>query len=644
MAEDKKENEVIRNEAAPEGKAAETPAPKKRGRPAGSATKKKTTTAASSDAPKAPAKPRKPRANKPAAPVAEEAPAAVAAPVAEEISVPEEVPVAAVAPAAEEDPAVEAAPAVEEVPAAEEAPAAEEVPAAEEAPAAEEVPTVEEEPAHREIEEEATSGEDVEEVAEIRVVPRRKILFVAGEATPFISTGGLSEVVGSLSKALAANPEYDVRVMIPLYSDIPQEKRAKFTYLGNIFVPLGWRNQYCGVFSYVLDNVTYYFIDNEYYFKRPGCYGYYDDGERFGFFSRSVLELMPFLNFYPDILHCHDWQAALAAIYLKTIYCFRPEYQFIRAMFTIHNIEYQGKYSLDILEDLFGINNSWKYLVEYDKCINLMKGAIECCEKFSTVSPHYAEEIKSSAYGQGLDPIIRKNEFKLVGILNGIDPDYYNPETDKALFANYSAENLEPKKVCKEQLQKMFNLPVKPETPVIALITRLVSHKGLDLVRAVIEDVLRDDVQVIVLGKGDSVYENYFSDLSRRYVGKFVSIIAFNSDLSRKIYSGADLFLMPSKTEPCGLSQMISSRYGTVPIVRETGGLYDSIKPVGAGGNGYTFAAYNAHDMIYVIRQAIGDYHNRDAWTQLMKKVMAVDFSWAHSAKEYEKVYGEMMK
>lgn len=489
-----------------------------------------------------------------------------------------------------------------------------------------------------------TKKEEVVPVTDIRVVPKKKILFVASESTPFIATGGLAEVIGSLSKALAQNADYDVRVVIPLYSDISWDYRNKFKYIGNIFVPLAWRNQYCGIFSYESNGVTFYFLDNEYYFKRPGCYGYYDDGERFAFFCRSVLEIMPFLNFYPEIMHCHDWQAALASIYLKTIYCFRPEYQFIRSFFTIHNIEYQGQYSLDILEDLFGISNTWRYLLEYNKCINLMKAAIECSEKFSTVSPHYAQEIKDPFYAHKLDPIIRRNEFKLVGILNGIDIDSYNAATDKAIFANFTADNIEPKKKCKEELQKMFNLPVKADTPMIAIISRLVAHKGLDLVRTVIEEVLRQDVQVVILGKGDSAYENYFSDLSRKYVGKLVTIIAFNPDLSRKIYSGADLFLMPSKSEPCGLSQMIASRYGTVPIVRETGGLYDSIKPVGNGGNGFTFANYNAYDMLYVIREAINCYYNKDFWPQLVKRVMSVDFSWQRSAKEYERVYGEMLK
>ena len=484
----------------------------------------------------------------------------------------------------------------------------------------------------------------VKKETEIKVEAKTKILFVASEAAPFIATGGLAEVIGSLSKYIAKDEGYDVRVIVPLYQDIKKDYRKNFKFIGNIFVPLSWRNQYCGIFEYTLDNVKYYFVDNEYYFKRPGCYGYYDDGERFAFFCRSVLEIMSFVGFYPEIMHCHDWQAALAALYLKTIYCFRPEYQYIRALFTIHNIEYQGKYSLDILEDLFGISNQYRYLVEYDRCINLMKGAIECCERFSTVSPTYAGEIKDAYYAHGLEAIIRRNEFKLCGILNGIDPDYYNPATDAALFANYSAENIAPKAVCKEELQRMLNLPVKPNTPVIAMISRLVSHKGLDLVREVVEQVLRQDVQFVLLGTGESYYENYFSDLARRYPGKVVSIISFNADLSRKIYSGADLFLMPSKSEPCGLSQMIAARYGTVAIVRETGGLKDSITPYGAGGNGFTFRDYNAQDMLYVINEALEVYRNESEWAALRKKAMETDFTWGTSAKYYDGLYRGILK
>lgn len=470
---------------------------------------------------------------------------------------------------------------------------------------------------------------------------KKKILFVASEATPFIATGGLAEVIGSLSKALAATGKFDVRVVIPLFSDIKKEYRDQFTYLGNLYVHLAWRNQYCGIFSYVKDGVTFYFIDNEFYFKRPGCYGYYDDGERFAFFSRSVLEIMPFLNFYPDVMHCHDWQAALAAIYLKTNYCFREEYQYIRALFTIHNIEYQGQYSLDLLGDLFDIYGSYQYLVEYNNSINLMKGAIECCERFSTVSPRYAEEIKEAYYAHGLDPIIRKNEFKLTGILNGIDDISYNCALDSHLFANFTPEDFSNKAVCKKELQKMLNLPQKANTPIISMVSRLVSHKGLDLVTAVIEDLLQDDVQIVILGTGDSHFEGFFKDLAYRYPDKLSANIVFNGDLSRKIYSGSDIFLMPSKSEPCGLSQMIACRYGTVPIVRETGGLYDSIKPL---VNGYTFSNYNAHDMLYVIREAVANYKNKKEWAKLMYRAATTDFSWSHSAKDYEALYLDMLK
>lgn len=477
-----------------------------------------------------------------------------------------------------------------------------------------------------------------EKKAEPTVQPKKKILFVASEARPFIATGGLADVIGSLPQALAKDPKYDIRVILPLYSDIKPEQRRKMSFLGNIYVPLSWRNQYCGVFTCVENGVTFYFVDNEYYFKRPGCYGYYDDAERFAFFSRSVLEIMPFIDFYPDVLHCHDWQAALAAIYLKTIYCHRPAYQFIRALFTIHNIEYQGQYGMDILEDLFGIDRQYAGLLEYKGDLNLMKAAIECCERFSTVSPTYANEIATARYAHGLQDIICKNKWKLTGILNGIDVDAYNPETDKALFANYSADNPEGKKTCKTELQKMLGLPVK-DVPVIAMITRLVSHKGLDLVKAVAEDILHEDVQFVLLGTGDRAYEDYFRDLGHRYEGKMSANIVFNNDLSRKIYSGADIFLMPSVSEPCGLSQMIASRYASIPVVRETGGLYDSIKPYGSGGNGFTFASCNPYDMLYVVHEAINVYKNQEQWTALMKKAATTDFSWQRSAEEYKKLY-----
>ena len=474
--------------------------------------------------------------------------------------------------------------------------------------------------------------------------PKRKVLFVASEAAPFIATGGLAEVIGSLSKALVKSRKYDVRVILPLYSDIKDEHRKKFKFIGSITTPLSWRNQYCGIFEYKQDGVVYYFVDNEYYFKRHGCYGHFDDGERFAFFCKSVLEILPHVNFFPQILHCHDWQAALAAIYLKTIYCHRQEYQHIKALFTIHNIEYQGWYDMWCLGDLFGISSEHRDLLEYNGCINLMKAAIECCERFSTVSPTYAQEIKNAYFAHGLDPIVRRNEFKLTGILNGIDPDYYNPMTDKALFANYSSDDLAPKSTCKAELQRLLNLPVRAEAPIVAMITRLVSHKGLDLVTVVIDELLQRDVQFVLLGTGDKHYESFFAQLAQRYPDKVAAAITFNADLSRKIYSGADMFLMPSKSEPCGLSQMIAARYGTVSIVRETGGLYDSITPYGAGGNGFTFHNYNAHDMLHVINEALNLYSNKEQWNKLAVKAATTDFTWRASAKRYDDLYTDILK
>jgi starch synthase len=353
--------------------------------------------------------------------------------------------------------------------------------------------------------------------------------------------------------------------------------------------------------------------------------------------------MMPFIGWYPKILHCHDWQAALAAIYLKTLFADAPEYQGMRALFTIHNIEYQGKYSLDILGDLFGLPEEYSGLLEYAGSINLMKAAIECSERFSTVSPTYAREIATAEYAHGLEAIILKNIGKLTGILNGIDVESYNCETDKALFANYSSYDFSGKKVCKAELQKMLGLPEK-DVPMIAMISRLVSHKGLDLVMTAIENILHEDLQFVLLGTGDKKYEEFFINLAQRYEGKVSANIAFNGDLSRKIYSGADLFLMPSISEPCGLSQMIASRYATVPIVRETGGLYDSIKPYGAGGNGFTFASRNPYDMLYVIHEAIDVYKNKEAWVELMKKAVGTDFSWLHSAESYKELYEELIK
>lgn len=477
----------------------------------------------------------------------------------------------------------------------------------------------------------------------ITVSEKKKVIFVGSEAAPFIATGGLADVLGSLPKALAKRGNVEASVIIPLYGNISSEYRKNFEFITNFNVSVGWRRQYAGVFKYSLNGVNFYFIDNEYYFKREGnIYGFYDDGERFAFFSRAALDLIAWLNIYPDVLHCNDWHTAASIIYLKGMYYGDEKFRRIKTVFSIHNIEYQGVFGMDTYADLFGFPDSLKQFVEFDGAVNLMKGAIEMTDVVSTVSPTYAEEIKNSYYAHGLENIINRNAYKLCGILNGIDTDYYNPETDKFLFANYSVNDLSGKKICKAELQKMLGLPVREDVPMIAIISRLVSHKGIDLVKGVIESLLSQDVQVVILGKGETSYENFFSHIASCYQGKCATVIAFNQDLSRKIYSGADIFLMPSKMEPCGLAQMISSRYGTVPVVRETGGLNDSIKPyTGESGNGFTFHDYNAHDMLYVINEAIRTYYDKNAWETLVKRVMTTDFSWGNQAGEYEKIYNK---
>ena len=477
----------------------------------------------------------------------------------------------------------------------------------------------------------------------VEVIKKKKVMFIASEAAPFVATGGLADVIGSLPKASAKNNNFEVGVILPLYSCISSEFRDKFKFVMNFNVQLSWRWQYCGVFTYEYEGVKFYFVDNEYYFRRGGnIYGHYDDGERFSFFSKAAIEVICHLQLWPDVIHCHDWQTASSIIYLRSLFFETEQLRNCKAIFTIHNMEYQGKFGLETFSDLFGFPYSVRQLVEYDHCVNLMKGAIEIADIVSTVSPTYANEIKDPYFAHGLAPIINKNSWKLRGILNGIDYDFYNPETDGYLFKKYSLKDMSGKIECKRGMQQMLGLTVRDDVPVIAMITRLVSHKGVDLVQRVIENLLNEDVQVVILGKGDSLYENFFTNIANAYKGKCATVIAFNPDLSRKIYSGADLFLMPSKMEPCGLAQMISSRYGTVPIVREIGGLNDSIKAfTGDSGNGFTFHDYNAHDMLYVINLAIRTFYDKPTWQKLQKIAMLTDFSWNAQALEYEKLYND---
>ncbi len=473
----------------------------------------------------------------------------------------------------------------------------------------------------------------------------KKILYIAGEALPFASSGGLGDVIGSLPSALSSESDDDIRVIMPLYSQVGEKFRKKLRFIGSKDIKLSWRNQYCGIFEYEHKGVTFYFLDNEYYFKRANLYGEFDDAERFAFFCRAAMEILPDIDFIPDILHAHDWHAALSVIYLKRCYQQCDErFADTKAIFTIHNIQYQGIYDFAILGDVFGLMPSDREIVEYDGCINLLKGAIVCADKVTTVSPTYAKEILSPKFSHGLDNVLNMFSYKLSGILNGIDRDYYNPNKDKEIFANYSSRNTDGKAICKSGLQRMLGLPER-DVPLIAVISRLVSHKGLDLVMLAGDDILKDDVQLVVLGMGDKSYESYFENLASRFPEKCKTLITYNRDLSKRIYSAADIFLMPSRSEPCGLAQMICSRYGAVPVVHETGGLYDSIKDVGCvgGGNGFTFAAYSAYEMLGSIDRAVGFYQNdRDGFEKLRKKVMRVDFSWKQSARSYIELYNQL--
>lgn len=487
----------------------------------------------------------------------------------------------------------------------------------------------------------------VEKTEVKQAAKKKRVLMVASEAWPFAGTGGLGEVVGSLPKALNKLGDVEAEVIIPLYESVPEEYRAKMTFVRSINVPLAWRNQYCGLFTLELDGVKYMFVDNEYYFKRTGLYGYGDDGERFAFFSRAVLELLPYID-KPDVIHCNDWHTALVPVYYKLFYQYREGMGGIKTIFTIHNIEYQGQFSGDVIEDLFGIPRREYMSVEYHGCINLMKAAIDYSDSVSTVSNSYAGEIMSSEYAHGLESVLLKNAYKLKGILNGIDTVTYDPASSGSLFKNYDANTVdEYKKVNKTELQRMLNLPVDENVPMIAMITRLASHKGLDIVRSAFNGIMQDDVQFVVLGTGDADHENFFRHMQNVYGNRVRAIIAFNKDMAQKIYAGADVFLMPSRSEPCGLSQMIAMRYGTVPVVRLTGGLKDSVIDCGDGtvGTGFGFTEYDAGALRHAVDRAVGLYRDyRDIWTGLRKRDMQSDFSWNKSAKEYDAYYAEVLE
>lgn len=468
------------------------------------------------------------------------------------------------------------------------------------------------------------------------------ILFAASEAVPYAASGGLADVVGSLPKAICGKG-HDCRIVIPLYKAIGEELRSELTFLTNITVDVSWRKQYCGIFTAVKNEVTYYFIDNEYYFSRDGLYGFYDDCERFVFFSRAVLEMLRYIDFKPDVINANDWQTALIPVYYNIYYKYQQGYDKIKNVFTIHNIEYQGRYGREVLNELMGIPMYHSNLLEYDGYINMMKGAIETADMVTTVSPSYAWEILDPWYAHGLDRILVTKQYKLKGILNGIDVKTFDPETDKLIAANYSAKKPAGKADCKMALSAELGLDEGNE-PIIGIVTRFVSHKGIDLIRCVFEEVVRMGAKFAVLGSGERIYEDFFREMAARFPGKVSVTLGFVPELSRKIYAGADMFLMPSQSEPCGLAQMISMRYGTVPIVRETGGLRDSVRDNGGeNGNGFTFKTYNANDMLDAVKRAKNDYDSKKEWNALVKRAMTCDYSWSASADLYIETYSELI-
>lgn len=469
-----------------------------------------------------------------------------------------------------------------------------------------------------------------------------KVLYASSEAYPFAMSGGLADVAGALPKALRRRL-IGCRVIMPLYSTISEEMRSKMTFVTSITVPVSWRRQYCGIFEAHIDGVIYYLLDNQYYFKRDSLYGFYDDAERYAFFSRAVLEAIAHIGFKPDVIHCNDWQTAMIPVYLNEIYRDNEIYKDIKTVFTIHNIQYQGKFGMELYGDVLGLPSGRESLLEYDGCINLMKGAIQCSDKVTTVSPTYSKEILEPYYSHGLDAILKQFTYKLTGILNGIDYDVYNPETDPLIYKNYTVEKYQDKAYNKGELQKELELPQRADVPIIAIVSRLVKHKGIDLVKHIFEELLEKDLQFVILGSGEWEFETFFHEMAAKYPEKVALKLGFIPNLAHKIYAGADIFLMPSQSEPCGLSQMVALRYGTVPIVRKTGGLNDTISDCGDNkGNGFTFLNYNAHDMLDAINRALCLYKDSKRWEILSKRGMQYNSSWAASASLYIGLYREL--
>ena len=474
---------------------------------------------------------------------------------------------------------------------------------------------------------------------------KTRVLFAAFEATPFIKTGGLGDVAGSLP-AYIKNDDYDARVILPLLNTIPEEYRKKMRYVENYSVPLGWRSQYCGLFTLRRGKVTYYFLDNEYYFKRGSVYGEFDDGERVAFFSAAVLETIRHIsrNYAPDILHCNDWHTALIPVFLRELYRGDGLYDRIKTVFTIHNLKFQGQYDKYMIGDVLGLSRTPAAgQLDHDNSVNFLQGAVIYSDAVTTVSPTYAEEICTPQYGEGLDALFRSVKYKLYGIINGIDRKDFDPKSDKNIFVNYSPNSIEKKVENKLALQRELGLRENPDVPLFAMVSRLTEQKGANLIADLLPQFAERNMQVAILGTGDYRFENALGDFAYRNPENFAAKITFNESLSRRFYAGSDVFLMPSGFEPCGLSQMISMRYGTLPLVRETGGLKDTVAgywDAGDKADGFSFRDFDDNGLRSAVDLALDLWFNhRDVWSKLQSNALGRHFGWEESAEEYRKLY-----
>ncbi len=478
----------------------------------------------------------------------------------------------------------------------------------------------------------------------------KKILLASSEAVPYIKTGGLADVVGSLPRYFNKD-EFDVRVIIPKYACMDEAFASKLKFVCHLYVDLNWRRQYVGILKSEYKGITYYFVDNEFYFAGPSPYNnIYEDVEKFAYFSKAILEALPYIDFVPDIIHCNDWQTGLLPVFLKTSYGSDKFYENIKTIFSIHNMKFQGRWMIREVADITGLPEhifSANALESYGEA-NYLKGGCVYANAITTVSPTYAHDITTEEGGEGLGGLMYARRDSLFGILNGIDYDEYNPKTDPYIDFHFDTSNIEEgKKANKAELQKISGLPQKEDALLIGIVSRLTDQKGFDLVAYMMDEILATmNVQFVVLGTGESRYENMFHHFQGKYPEKISSYIGYSEDRAHRIYAGCDVFLMPSLFEPCGLSQLMSMRYGTIPIVRETGGLKDTVEPYNEftnTGNGFSFSQYTAHDMLYALQYTNKVFtHNKDAWYEMQKRAMLEDFSWDKSAREYEQLYNSL--